>query len=866
MREMNSSSPRRLSGKCAPLALLLAVLWLGGCDDDALRQLTEAGVVITDAMIDARVDLPCGPEATRCGNVCVNLNVDDQNCGTCGNQCKPGQICAAANCITSCQGGLTRCTGKCVNTNKDRYNCGACGNVCKPGEVCSAGKCTKECQQGLTDCAGVCSNTQIDPDNCGACGTKCKAGEVCAAGKCVAGQCPAPLSTCGGGDAGVKYCANLTNDPQNCGACATACTTAHICSKSKCALVCATGLFQCGGGDAGAPYCADLNGDNTNCGACGNKCNAGESCSAGTCVLTCPAGSVQCAGASGTIYCADLFTDQKNCGKCGTACGAGAFCLNGKCALSCPSSMTMCFSGAPVYYDAGVPDLGPPDGGGAADQGAADAGPADAAAPDMALDAGASTDLDAGAAADKGPPAKYPYCANLTTDNDNCGKCGDKCPAGYVCSNGKCGFTCHASHTQCGGGDSGAAPTCANLQTDFHNCGKCGNKCFLAQVCKAGTCTLFCPGGLTDCSGICVNLQYDDANCGKCNSACTPKTHACYQGTCQTKCQGYGEIRCGGSCVKAKTDPKNCGVCGNTCASGEVCKNGGCTCLAGATKCPGGCALLASDPKNCGACGTVCPAATPYCAQSKCTATAPSCKAMLAATPGAKSGVYTISPAAAAAPFKVYCDMTTDGGGWTLAARFSNKDGTQWIDSAKYWYDRTTEVGAPTVRGTNADALSAAFWTVLADEFKLARTDATTDAHLLKTNAKCLGGKTFRTKVTGFGNYRTGAWASSAVRGTCAADLASGATSTSGFKYATCSSSIGKPKSVSFFADWSSGDGAVMMIGGGGSCSRADHGIAITEANDAQFGTSCSGCSSRKDFGDESSSGSTSYGINLFVR
>ncbi len=45
-----------------------------------------------------------------------------------------------------------------------------------------------------------------------------------------------------------------------------------------------------------------------------------------------------------------------------------------------------------------------------------------------------------------------------------------------------------------------------------------------------------------------------------------------------------------------------------------------------------------------------------------------SCKAALAATPGAPDGVYTIDPdgAGAQAPIPVWCDMTTDGGGWTL--------------------------------------------------------------------------------------------------------------------------------------------------------------------------------------------------------
>lgn len=210
--------------------------------------------------------------------------------------------------------------------------------------------------------------------------------------------------------------------------------------------------------------------------------------------------------------------------------------------------------------------------------------------------------------------------------------------------------------------------------------------------------------------------------------------------------------------------------------------------------------------------------------------------------------------------------MTSDGKGWTLVARFSNADTKNWMkDTGEWWYDRTVAVGATTNPSSNTDMFSPAFRLVSGTEFKITRSDDSQHTALLQTTGSCLGGQTFRSKITSFGNYRNSVvWASNLCRGSCTVQYGGLYSTTHGFQQASCSSNIQSANKIGFWCDWSSGDGAVMMIGGGGSsCSRADHGIGITEANKAAFSDSSAG---EYDFGNNAVSPTTSYSLNLWIR
>jgi cysteine-rich repeat protein len=66
---------------------------------------------------------------------------------------------------------------------------------------------------------------------------------------------------------------------------------------------------------------------------------------------------------------------------------------------------------------------------------------------------------------------------------------------------------------------------------------------------------------------------------------------------------------------------------------------------------------------------------------------AESCKALKERVPSAASGAYFIDPAGT--PFSVYCDMTSAGGGWTLAMKLDGVRDTLAYD-APYWTDEAT--------------------------------------------------------------------------------------------------------------------------------------------------------------------------------
>ncbi|XP_022777726.1 uncharacterized protein LOC111319167 [Stylophora pistillata] len=222
--------------------------------------------------------------------------------------------------------------------------------------------------------------------------------------------------------------------------------------------------------------------------------------------------------------------------------------------------------------------------------------------------------------------------------------------------------------------------------------------------------------------------------------------------------------------------------------------------------------------------------------------------------------------------FQVYCHMADNNQNWTLIARFSNSDGKNWMrDDGRWWYDQQISIGTTNNPSMNNDMISQAFWLVSGRKLKITRSDDPNHTPLLQTTGNCLRGQTFRSKITSYGNFRNGTvWAINRCRGNCTVQYGGQYNSTDGFQQANCSGVIQNANKIGFWCDCGSGDGSVMMIGGGGGeCDRADHGIGITEANDASFDDKkCS----EQDFGYGNGSGnhistskSQSYSLNLWI-
>lgn len=207
----------------------------------------------------------CGVGELACDGQCVNILVNGNHCGECGNVCPAGVSCGGGVCGGSV--AVDAGPGADLGPAPDAAIVNMCSPTCSSDERCCGTECRPESVMLGTD-----GRSDLSFGSCGGCGQACDMQKASACS--VAANASNPTCMCGttlscGGNRVCQFTSGAFRcvDPTTVTDGGTAADAGSIaCGAGACRAASGSDLGQicCGG--------ACVNVDNSNCGTCGNMC------------------------------------------------------------------------------------------------------------------------------------------------------------------------------------------------------------------------------------------------------------------------------------------------------------------------------------------------------------------------------------------------------------------------------------------------------------------------------------------------------------------------------------------------------------------------------------------------------------------